>query len=179
MRNASCRIVVVVLALAAQTARAVENAWDYTVLVNATVQTSPARITLSWPQDTVAVPDYYSVYRKSVGATAWGTGSVVPGSVTRFSDDNVAVGSIYEYQIFKTNSAYHSSGYGYIAVGINAAVVDHRGKLVLIVDNTFAVDLADGVEAAAAGPGGRRLDGATPRCGAQRSGCQGEEPDPG
>ena len=45
----------VVLALAAQTARAVENAWDYTVLVNATVQTSPPQITLRWSQDTVAV----------------------------------------------------------------------------------------------------------------------------
>ena len=50
---------VVVLALAAQTARVVENAWDYTVLVNATVQTSPPQITLRWSQDTVAVPDYW------------------------------------------------------------------------------------------------------------------------
>src|SRR5436309_3028856 len=143
MRNTGCRLMAILLALAAQAALAVENTWDYAVLVTASVQTSPPRITLSWPQDTVAVPDSYTVYRKSVGATSWGAGSVLPGSVTGFSDDNVAVGSAYEYQIFKTNSAYQSSGYGYIDAGVNAALVDQRGKLVLIVDNTYAGELAD------------------------------------
>ena len=133
----------VLLALAAQAALAVENTWDYAVLVTASVQTSPPRITLSWPQDTVAVPDSYTVYRKSVGATSWGAGSILSGSVTGFSDDNVAIGSAYEYQIFKTNSAYQSSGYGYIDAGVNAALVDQRGRLVLIVDNTYAGELAD------------------------------------
>src|SRR5438445_543788 len=134
-------LVPLVLALT-QTVRAVDNTWDYAVLVSAAVQTSPPQITLSWPQDTAAVPDSYTVYRKSLNATSWGAGTVLAGAVTSFTDNNVAVGASYEYQVFKTNAANHSSGYGYIYTGINASMVENRGKVVLVVDNTYAGDLA-------------------------------------
>src|SRR5437660_9834444 len=142
MRNICC-LAVILFALTIRSALAVENTWDYAVLVSAAVQTSPPQITLRWPQDTVAVPDSYTVYRKSMSAASWGTGTVLPGAVTGFTDNNVTVGASYEYQIFKTNAAYHSSGYGYLYAGLNAPMVENRGKVVLIVDNTFAADLAN------------------------------------
>lgn len=38
-----------------QNSRAVEPTWEYSVQVSANVQTAPPRITLQWPQDTIAV----------------------------------------------------------------------------------------------------------------------------
>lgn len=103
---------------------------------------SSAQITLNWPQDTFAIPKSYTISRKSPGATSWGTVAVLPGTTTSFTDNNVLDGSPYEYEIFKTNSTYAYSGFGYIWAGANLPLVENRGQLVLIVDNTYAADLA-------------------------------------
>src|SRR5579872_6380488 len=126
----------ILCASAARSGRAVEATWEYSVQVSATVQTSPPQITLSWPQDTATTPIEYIVYRKPLQATSWGTGNVLPGSTTTYVDTNVAVGSTYEYQIVKTNSLY--VGYGYIYAGINAPLTEDRGKLVLLVDDSWS-----------------------------------------
>ena len=130
----------VVLGLIAQTMRAVEPTWNYAVQVSAAVQASPVQITLTWPQDTSVTPASYTVYRKAPGATAWGTGITLAGSATSYSDNTVAVGTAYEYQVARNAGTY--TGYGYIQAGINVPLVESRGKLVLIVDNTHASALA-------------------------------------
>jgi hypothetical protein len=38
----------------------------------------------------------------------------------------------YEYRIIK-HATYGYTGYGYICAGIHAPLIDHRGKLILIV----------------------------------------------
>ena len=52
-------------------ASAVNDARDYAVLLSAETQTSPAQITLDWPQDTFVVPASYQVSRKAPAATNW------------------------------------------------------------------------------------------------------------
>ncbi|MEW6303034.1 MAG: Ig-like domain-containing protein [Verrucomicrobiota bacterium] len=121
---------------------AADPTWEFAVQASATVQASPPQIRLSWPQDTFATPSSYSVFRKSPTSTSWGTPTVLPGTATTFTDNNVTGGTVYEYQIFKTNTTYKYSGYGYVLSGINAPLVESRGKIVLIVDNTYAADLA-------------------------------------
>ena len=59
-----------------------------------------------------------------------------------FVDSTLAEGSTCDYQIFKTNAVFSYSGYGYLYGGMNAPLIDDRGKVVLIVDNTYATDLA-------------------------------------
>ena len=108
--------------------------------VSATVQVSPPQITLSWPQDTYAAPSSYTVYRKSPGATSWGSATTLAGTATSYTDTSVAVGTAYEYQITKVTATYN--GYGYIQAGINAPLVEGRGKVILVVDNTYAASLA-------------------------------------
>ncbi|MEW6304923.1 MAG: Ig-like domain-containing protein [Verrucomicrobiota bacterium] len=130
------------LACAPLSAPAAEPAWEFAVQVSAQTQTSPPQITLNWLQDTFAVPDSYTVYRKAPHDTAWGVGTPLPGTATSFTDSNVLPGTPYEYQIFKTNSALAYSGYGYICSGIDVPLVERRGKLLLIVDDTHAASLA-------------------------------------
>lgn len=118
-----------------------DDTWNYAVQVSATVQTSPPKITLTWPQDLDYKPSSYTVYRKLATDTSWGTGKALSGSTLSYSDTNVAVGGAYEYQIVKVTSAYR--GYGYIYAGIQAPLTESRGKLILLVDNRFSTDLAD------------------------------------
>ena len=120
--------------------RAVENTWDNAVRASSSVQASPARITLTWPQDTNGTPSSYTVYRKAPGASSWGSGTSLSGSSTSYVDTNVTPGTAYEYRIVKAAGGY--TGYGYIQTGINVPLVESRGKVVLLVDNTHATALA-------------------------------------
>ncbi|HEY1106985.1 MAG TPA: C25 family cysteine peptidase, partial [Opitutaceae bacterium] len=108
--------------------------------MSSSLQSSPAQITLSWPQDTNGVPSSYTVYRRAPGSTDWGAGKTLAGSATSYVDADVKAGQAYEYRIVKAGSSY--TGYGYILTGIEAPLVDSRGKLVLVVDNTVAAPLA-------------------------------------
>src|SRR5258708_3523310 len=91
-------------------ARAVEDTWDYSVQVSSAVQTSPAKITLSWPQDTNGTPSSYTLYRRAPGSTNWGSGTTLAGSATSYTDPAVAAGQAYEYRLVKVTSTY--TGYG-------------------------------------------------------------------
>src|SRR6266446_6958200 len=130
---------IVILASSIIRGRATEPTWDYAVEASATVQASPPQTTLSWPQDTYTAPSSYTVYRKAPGATSGGTGTILAGTATSYTDTSVAVGTVYEYQITKVTSTYN--GYGYVQAGINAPLVEGRGKVVLVVDNTYAPNL--------------------------------------
>ena len=132
--------VLLVTTLATPVGRAIEDTWDYSVQADSLVEVSPPTITLTWPQDTNAIPASYTVYRKSPEATSWGTGTTLAGRVTTFVDTGVAIGRAYEYRIVKVAAAY--TGYGYIRTGINVPLVEDRGAVVLIVDRTQALNLA-------------------------------------
>ncbi len=141
MRKAFATLLVALAATFAPiAAHAVENTWDASVRAHSVVQTSPARITLTWPQDQNGTPSSYTVFRKAPGASSWGSGTTLPGSATSYVDTNVNVGTAYEYRIVKAANGY--TGYGYIQTGIQVPLVEKRGKVVLLVDNTHASALA-------------------------------------
>jgi hypothetical protein len=117
---------VVLSVVASQEVIAEEPTWNYAVQVSATVQESPARITLSWPQDTSGTPSSYTVYRKSAESASWGSGTSLSGSATTYTDTSVAAGTAYEYQIVKAMSGY--TGYGYIYTGIDVRSSTIAGK---------------------------------------------------
>jgi len=119
---------------------AIEPTWNYAVQVSCAVQSSPPQITLSWPQDTSVVPNSYTVFRKAPGAISWGGGTALAGTATSYADTSAVAGLAYEYQVVKNAGSY--TGYGYIQAGINVPLVESRGKVVLIVDNTYASGLA-------------------------------------
>lgn len=129
-----------VLLLAASAALA-DSTWVYTVQISATVQSSPARVTLSWPQDPYGA-NSYTVYRKAKTATSWGSVASLPGSATSYVDNTVAAGNAYEYQIVKAASLGYT-GYGYIYVGVDAPLVESYGKVILVVDNSQSAPLSN------------------------------------
>jgi len=131
----------VLVTLSTHAAREIEKTAEFSVQLSATVQENPPRITLHWPQDSCSQPKHYTIYRKSPGANSWGRATTVSGTATQYTDKNVSVGATYEYEVVKNTP--HYTGYGYIYSGINVPLVDSHGKLLLVVDNTYAAQLTN------------------------------------
>ena len=118
-----------------------ENTWAFAVQISAEVRSSPPQIRLSWRADPQFVTNY-TVYRKLQNETDWGLGQKLSGNATHFLDTNVDLGAAYEYRIVKQAQPGYT-GFGYIFAGIEAPLVETRGKLILIVANTHAGELTN------------------------------------
>jgi len=114
------------------------------VFANAQVQVTPPRITLQWlPGSNVTG---YQIWRKLKGGTNWGSPVANLGAgALSWADNSVSLGVSYEYKIVRSSSNL-GSGYGYVNAGIELPMVEARGKLILLVDNTFSASLAGPLE---------------------------------
>ncbi|MCA8916384.1 MAG: immunoglobulin domain-containing protein [Planctomycetes bacterium] len=133
MRLSLCLLVVFAGVLSAQTSH------DVSVDLTAAIQTSPAKITLNWPADANA--SAWVVYKRNWGSSSW-TGPIASygAGATSYADSAVAVGSVYEYAVGKQLAS--DTGWGLITAAIQAPQTDSRGKVILLVDNTFTAPLA-------------------------------------
>src|SRR5687767_10885622 len=107
-----------------------DSTWVYSVQISASVQTSPAQITLTWTPDQYGA-HRYEVYRKAKGATGWNHLTTLSGTTYSYVDQGVGVGDAYEYQIIKPGVPGYT-GFGYIYAGIQVPLTEHRGKVVLV-----------------------------------------------
>src|SRR6266850_1357140 len=121
--------------------------WVFAVRISATVQSS--RINLTWASDPDRgelhyTPHSYTVFRKAKEGTSWTKIADLSGSATSFTDTSVTAGSTYEYSIIKSESGggVDFTGDGYIYSGIDAALTESRGKLILLVESSVAGPLA-------------------------------------
>lgn len=106
------------------------------VLVNATVSTAPS-ITITW--NSFSGSTGYVVHRKLKNASSWTQLGSTTG--TSYTDNSVSIGTYYEYKVVRSTTNA-GTGYGYIASGIEIPAVDSRGKMILLVDNTFTSSLS-------------------------------------
>jgi hypothetical protein len=116
---------------------------DYAVMISATPQTNPPQITLTWPAHADAT-DYRILRKLTTGTTFTTIADIYTGAATAniYVDTTAAVGVPYEYAIRRRISTDTLFGRGYIAAGINLPLVENRGKLILLVDETMAAPLA-------------------------------------
>ncbi len=138
--GASCRLLVAMAGafIIPMPARAALDT-AFAVQASATVQSAPAQITLSWTPSPAPV-NTYALARKEADANAWTPLINLGGTTTSYADTNVVSGRLYEYQVVR--QAPGLTGYGYVASGIDLPVVDARGKIILVVDNTVSSALA-------------------------------------
>jgi hypothetical protein len=115
-----------------------QTSQDAAVQVSAAVASaSPPQILLSWPPYAASG---YTVYRKGYSDTFWGSPlATPPGSATGYLDTTPSAGVPYEYQVARSASVF---AVGYVAAGIEVALVETRGKVVLLVDGTQAAAIA-------------------------------------
>ncbi|MDB6028016.1 MAG: hypothetical protein JWM68_4239 [Verrucomicrobiales bacterium] len=115
-----------------------EAASDFAVQVSAIVQDLPPQINLSWPNHPDA--SSYSIYRKALADTAWKSVITLDGSANSYVDASVSAGVAYEYQLVKKTSQGYQ-GTGYIYAGVKVPLVENRGRLILVVADTYAAAL--------------------------------------
>jgi hypothetical protein len=128
-----------VLCLGLVTAFAETDPKFYAVEVSAEVQALPAQIRLSWAADANATS--YTLQKRASSTAGWNTIANLAGNATSYTDLLVQNAAAYEYAISKTTSIGYR-GYGYVMAGVNAPLIEDRGKVILIVDSTYAGDLA-------------------------------------
>src|SRR5687767_9977728 len=106
---------------------------EYAVLIQAVVSESPANIKLKWINDTAGTG--YKVYRKTKEAIDWGAPvATLPNTATEYTDQNVAIGTGYEYYVHRTYGVATKFAHGYIYAGIKLPIKPLKGKLLLLVD---------------------------------------------
>ncbi len=109
------------------------------VQLSATGQAATPSITLAWTS--MASTTSITIYRKLKTATSWGSAIATPATTaTSYVDGGVAVGTAYEYKVVRVAGGV--TGSGYISAGIQLPPVDYRGKMILLVDNTFSTSLS-------------------------------------
>ena len=109
------------------------------VQLSATVQSSPARVTLNWTAFSGATG--YTIHRKTHTASSWGSSvGTTNGTTNTWQDNTVALNTLYEYRVTRAASA--GTGYGYICSGIEVPATEYQGKIVLLVDNAIAAGIA-------------------------------------
>ena len=116
-----------------------QSVTDPAVQVSASVQTNPAQITLNWIGNGTSTA--YTIHRKLKTGIFWGSPlATLSGTATQYIDNNVSIGTNYEYRITRAASGY--TGYGYINCGINVPEIANRGALVLLIDSSFYTALS-------------------------------------
>ncbi len=107
--------------------------------LNAAVQRAPAFILLSW--SSLPSTTSITIFRKLATATSWGTAIATPAaSSTQYQDFSVSLNTAYEYKVVRVAGGV--TGQGYIRSGIDVPLTDYRGKIVLLVDNSFTSSLS-------------------------------------
>lgn len=117
------------------------NGDEASIRVSATASSSPPRITLSWPQRNVDSP--YSVYRKTRDAASWGNpiASLVSNSTGYTDSAGLQLNQTYEYRV-TSKAADGADAYGYVYSGIEAPLVENRGNVLLVIEDTHASALS-------------------------------------
>jgi hypothetical protein len=133
---------------------ALDPTWNYAVQVSATVSSSPPQIALTWVEDTTETsPDYrpsYTVARKAPSDTNWGAPITIPAGDTSFTDREVVVGQVYEYDVTRnfhdpTAGQPDHVAHGYLTSGINVPIPDRRGEVIVVIENRIADAMSDRV----------------------------------
>src|SRR5581483_67767 len=126
----------------AGTALAQPNPAAYTVQAWATVQENPPVITLHWRHDPRA--KHYEIFERTLGDfNDWADIGPVAGTDSTFADSSESTGVTYEYEILdsaKSDSVY--AAFGFVASGIDVQLPVMQGKVILLVDKTYATPLA-------------------------------------
>jgi hypothetical protein len=119
---------------------------DYAVLASAQVKTNPPSVALKWNMDSRATN--FVIYRKGLDDSAWNLITNLPTGSTSFIDTNVLIGEYYEYQITKYGIEGTSkyTGNSWILSAIEAPLIDERGGLVLIIEQSTATNLASEID---------------------------------
>lgn len=117
---------------------------DFAIDLKADVSPTPPHITLSWSLRQNANITAQEIYRRPKGQVAWGAAlATLTTTDTSWADATAQPGIEYEYWVRRSYTSISPNvALGYITAGYNLPMVEGRGKLLLVIDDTMLAPLA-------------------------------------
>lgn len=116
---------------------------DFAVDVSATVSDAVPRIVLNWTQRRQSNITAQKIYRRLKGEVTWNLLATIGNTDTSYSDTTALAGVEYEYWMQRTFTGISPSiAMGYLSAGVKVPMVDARGTLLLLIDDTMTAPLA-------------------------------------
>lgn len=120
---------------------------DFAIDLYAAPSETPPSLTLNWSIRRQGNITAQKIHRRLKGETVWTLLETLATNQTSYVDATAAVGVEYEYWMQRTYTGISpTTAMGYLSAGINVPMVEHRGKLLLVIDNTMTVPLAPEIE---------------------------------
>jgi hypothetical protein len=104
------------------------------IQLEATVVSSPASITLTWPADGHA--SNFKIYRKLKTGATWTLLTTTTNTATQYIDATAIANVLYDYKIYMT-PALGLGKFGYLSSGINVIANSNRGIAIVVIENSF------------------------------------------
>ena len=110
-------------------------------LVSATVSENPASITINFLDNYLNSQFNYTIKRRPINGSDvdWTT---IATNITalNWTDNNVSLGSAFEYQIRRLRQTFDAIGY--VTACVRYDQTDYKGQMILVIDNSFQNTLA-------------------------------------
>ncbi len=105
------------------------------------VNKSAPSITIKWMKETGVTA--FNIFRKAKNETSWGVSAkaVLAGTDTMWTDTDVKVGTVYEYNFIKLDNSQNLFGLTYILSGIDVPIVHSRGNALVVIEKSLAASL--------------------------------------
>jgi len=110
------------------------------VAVNVTYSSAPLQINLTW--NSQGTGSQVQIFRRVLGeegSATWVSKATVVQPVLSYSDNTVSFGITYEYRLAKVGDSVSQA---YVVAGLNIPIVENRGTILLVVDNTMITALS-------------------------------------
>lgn len=121
------------------------------VELRAEVSTAVPRVTLRWNASYFPVTSL-RLYRRVRGEESWGAAIALANGSVSYADGSAQAGVLYEYRLVREQeSGATPVAEGFLWSGVNLPMADKRGRLILVVDNTFANPLGFEIDRLIAG----------------------------
>jgi autotransporter-associated beta strand protein len=116
---------------------------DFAIDLSAAVSTNAPRVTLHWTLRRPGNIAAQAIHRRLKGEHAWVKQADLATNSITYADDSASTGVEYEYWMERTYSGiYPSTAMGYLSAGVNVPMVESRGTLLLVIDDTMVAPLA-------------------------------------
>lgn len=138
-------IIGALLALAGIPPSLAQTPRDFALDLRATAATSSPCITLSWSQRQQGKIASQKIYRrlKSTDGAVWELQATLATNDTSYADASAVPGVEYEYWMQHALTISPSPAVGYLSAGVDVPMSESRGILLLVVDSTMALPLAE------------------------------------
>lgn len=112
-------------------------------LIQSSINANNPSVTIEFLDKFSNTSEPYSIKRRSLNGTNsdWVTlaSNISPTSLN-WTDNSVLLGEVYEYQVRRSTTS--GDAIGHLTVGVNYDQTNYKGKMILVVDNSFQTSLA-------------------------------------